>query len=1304
MAQESYYYCQGKKVFLPKNERVRYVGFKNTLSGNQAKSIRDNLSSCCTMIYEHTPFFAKYFISEDKIEQFDAVVHSNDSLICLNSPNYASDDTLMLYPTRTILVKVKPSISLLPILNNMKVPYDKVIQSKYNSQEYKIALSSDVALQFAALLYETGAFEYAQPNFNEQEYNTGYQDNPEYQYQWAVHNNVNMNLLPAWSFTSGHPQIKVAILDDGVDINHPDLTDNLLEGYDAVDDPNHPSPNCCCGENESDYDFHGTLCIGVIGASNNEEGLVGVAHTSKVIPIRIFHRVIEYFRDITPGTPTFHLILVGERSWKIDAFDHACYEDKADVISCSFTTKAEDPLLNKISEVCQNGRNGKGCVVVVSSGNQEHTFPNPLTDAMGPFSNQSCVISVGGINECGERMRYGHYCDIDSGYNSCYGDSLDVVAPGIHVPSTMINGEYTRAFGGTSAAAPHVAGVAALVLSVNPCLTREEVKYVIESTCTKIRPDLYNYTTNPDHPNGTWNIEVGYGLVNAYAAVQKAQQMGGYTYIKDTIVSGNITWTGNKMIHDSLVVDSLAALTVEDTIYMSSAARFIVRPGGKLIVDGGTITSACDGEMWPGIEVVGDRTKNQTAANQGVVELRNGATIENALCGIYTGLRGDTDFATTGGIVSASDAVFRNNARAVEINSYAGTAPAGTVADNLCAFENCTFTIDSANLFAANNTSFAEHVRLWDVKAVKFKGCTFENRTHGATSGGRGIYADDAGVKIDVMCADDNVVLPGYCGCPPALSDSCLFTGFATAVEVVTSGTPYAVTIDRAAFTGNTTGVRINGNPFATVTRCDFALPSGTQTAWYLYGLRLDGCSGFKVEANRFNGVAQLPGGSTVGIYVGGSGSAANTLYRNQFDNLTYGVYAAGGNSGLQIQCNEFDSCGTNIYVSTRSSIASSQGSTRTSAGNKFQQTFGFDIRNGGSQDIYYYYKNTASNGYANPSLTSGIVYVGESSSANSCPSTLCSTLPGPTPFLLAGFQSGMNAYTAALAGNNDTDGLDNADGAGVETQNFASLQQAGTENLPETAQSLSATYHAAVRSLMADSLLDLNELEQWHTAAQPLADPYSLTETRFVEGYAEAFAADMDDAELANYAEFHAMKMALRGDNNDNVDNQDNSGTPVVNWYALTPAQIAQLQAIAERNTGRASVMAKGVLCFFHGNCYEDDLLVNDNMDNWDNTGDGEMAGKRAKRVTTDITEDNALTVYPNPTNDLLHIELAGGAGIASAALFDLQGRAVRTRFIASASSQTATVDVRGVPAGVYMLRVTDGEGKEYGRKVVKR
>ena len=119
-------------------------------------------------------------------------------------------------------------------------------------------------------------------------------------------------------------------------------------------------------------------------------------------------------------------------------------------------------------------------------------------------------------------------------------------------------------------------------------------------------------------------------------------------------------------------VDSGGVLTLYDTAKMGNLSRLVVRPGGKLVVDGGTLTSACHNKMWQGIEVVGDRTKKQLAQYQGKVELKNGAVIENALCGIRTGLREDTEYITTGGIISAEDATFVNNCRAIEINSYAG--------------------------------------------------------------------------------------------------------------------------------------------------------------------------------------------------------------------------------------------------------------------------------------------------------------------------------------------------------------------------------------------------------------------------------------------------------------------------------------------------------------------------------------------------------------------------------------------------------------------------------------------------------
>ena len=162
-----------------------------------------------------------------------------------------------------------------------------------------------------------------------------------------------------------------------------------------------------------------------------------------------------------------------------------------------------------------------------------------------------------------------------------------------------------------------------------------------------------------------------------------------------------------------------------------------------------------------------------------------------------------------------------------------------------------------------------------------------------------------------------------------------------------------------------------------------------------------------------------------------------------------------------------------------------------------------------------------------------------------------------------------------------------------------------------------------------------------------------------------------------------------------------------------MTPAQIAQLQTIAERNAGRASVMAKGVLCFFFGICYDDE---------WGNEGvfdagvfdagvfdagvfDTPLRGDdttstRAKRTALDTAADAVLNVYPNPTDDILYVELSG-VGIKSVGLYDLQGRVVMGVFNTPQLGNVA-INLRNVPAGVYVLRVTDENGREYHRKGV--
>jgi hypothetical protein len=1155
----------------------------------------------------------------------------------------------------------------------------------------------------------------------------------------------------------------VAVVDDGVDLTHPDLSSNLLLGYDATN-------NGSAGDHAWHFEKHGTACAGIIAATaNNNLGVAGVAPNSKIIPIH--SGCSEGGNDPISAANGI--------SW-------ACLHG-ADVINVSWGGGTPLDILDlPINYANSDGRNGKGCIIIAASGNYN-------SSSVDYPSNLYNVLSVGAIDRCGARsgredaILETQPCDPwddDLPPGSSYGERLSVVAPGTNVytvdrqgtkgfnHSIGANGNYYASFGGTSAACPHVSGVAALILSVNPDLTSHEVRDIIEQTAKKTRKDVYHYTDTIGHPNGEWNKYVGYGLVDAHRAVLKAAfntiygnstmsfcdvqtfsvhnsynaNISDVTYIWNCsdnlhIVSGsntasvlvrgsgvgigwlkctichlgdsvssekqvdviynssetlydnstitaNTTWSNTYTINGIISVDSLSTLTVTGTVHGTSSARLIVRPGGKLVIDGGTLTSACDGVMWQGVEVVGDRTKQQLAQYQGKVELRNGATIENAWCGIRTGLREDTvTFATTGGIIIATDATFKNNRQSVVINSYAYTAPSGNIANYNATFSRCTLVVDNSNLFAANNTAFAEHVRLWDVKGVVFDGCSFSNTTNSSISNGRGIYAEDAGISLGVKCADNYIIQPGDCGCPPSFSDTCSFSGFNTAVLVNTTGNPYAVTADRVRFCNNGTGVKVNGNNFVTVTRCQFNLD---QIPGYDYSnteLVLDGCSGYLVEENHFERTTYPSGPNlienSIGIAVSNSGISDNSLYRNYFVNLTRGISVTGTNGhhqlggGLQMTCNYFNGNKYDIFLASRATVCYHQGNPSKGADNEFHNTANnvSNFYNPGSFDIRYYY-------YSGDMTLSPVNYTGLVPSpltiSNTCPSTLCNG-GGGMYMPLPGFSAQIESYATAV-GDANTDGTD------------AVTQQ----------QYLSETYYTAVRTLMSDSLLDLSTLEQWHAAAQPIADPYSLTETRFMEGYAETFKGNADSAEMANYAEFHAMKVALRNNGAENdgfVETQNFASLQPgghVNWYALTPAQIAQLQTIAERNTGRASVMAKGVLCFFFGICYGDEDYASET---------DPSAETQAKRTATgeEGVSDTPLRVWPNPTDDLLFVELRG-AEIATVALYDLQGRVVETRHGTSLQGGTATVNMRNVPAGVYVLRVTDAEGREHQQKIVRR
>lgn len=142
----------------------------------------------------------------------------------------------------------------------------------------------------------------------------------------------------------------------------------------------------------------------------------------------------------------------------------------------------------------------------------------------------------------------------------------------------------------------------------------------------------------------------------------------------DIVITTNTTWGHNKQVFNTVVVEDGATLTIPSgkIIQFHKDHKLIVKPGAKLIVDGAILTSLCE-DMWLGIEVWGDRTLAQTEDNQGVVEIQNGGTVENAKIAINA-IKKDVDnimdWNYCGGIIKVDEGVFKNNRQTINIHSY----------------------------------------------------------------------------------------------------------------------------------------------------------------------------------------------------------------------------------------------------------------------------------------------------------------------------------------------------------------------------------------------------------------------------------------------------------------------------------------------------------------------------------------------------------------------------------------------------------------------------------------------------------
>ena len=396
---------------------------------------------------------------------------------------------------------------------------EKPKQNEFDPLVYTVEVpdnSMGKAFDLANQLYESGKPAFAEVNFIK--YLKPFTNDPMNVAQWAQENtgqywngyswipvgtpDADMDIQGAWQISTGNSSIKVAVIDEGVDIYHPDLIGNMLSGYDAT--------GYGSAGNASGNDAHGTACAGIIAAkANNGIGLAGNAYNCKIIPIRIAYHAL--------GQTTWTF----SDTWAANGINWAWQTGGASILSNSWGGGSSSAMINTaIQNAVTNGRSGKGAPVLFAAGNDNvYGVSNP--------SAYSSAISVGASSMCDQRKSYTS-CDGESTWGSNYGPGLDIMAPGVKIATTDISGlagynlgDYSYTFNGTSSACPNAAGVMALILSVNSNLTAAQARAILESSCQKVSG--YAYSTNSNQPNGTWNSEMGYGRVNAQAACVAAQ-------------------------------------------------------------------------------------------------------------------------------------------------------------------------------------------------------------------------------------------------------------------------------------------------------------------------------------------------------------------------------------------------------------------------------------------------------------------------------------------------------------------------------------------------------------------------------------------------------------------------------------------------------------------------------------------------------------------------------------------------------------------------------------------------------------
>ncbi|MCS6774463.1 MAG: S8 family peptidase [Anaerolineae bacterium] len=286
------------------------------------------------------------------------------------------------------------------------------------------------------------AVAYAEPNLIFHATNLPIPNDPEFNAQWGLHNtgqtggtpDADIDAPEAWQITMGSPDTLIAVLDTGVNYNHPDLQGQVRTDIDK---------DFVNNDNDAMDDHgHGTFCAGIISAkTNNAAGIAGVCPNCKILPVKVLN---------SNGSGTSDNVARGIRY---------AADMQAKIISMSLGYKSSCGCSKTVAQAI-NYAFERGSLLIAASGNDEDK------QRMSYPASSPRVMSVGATDH---RDREAYFSNRSS--------QLDIYAPGVSVRSLDLQGYRTAS--GTSAATPHVAGAAGLLWTVYPALTNVQVWWLL---------------------------------------------------------------------------------------------------------------------------------------------------------------------------------------------------------------------------------------------------------------------------------------------------------------------------------------------------------------------------------------------------------------------------------------------------------------------------------------------------------------------------------------------------------------------------------------------------------------------------------------------------------------------------------------------------------------------------------------------------------------------------------------------------------------------------------------------------------